>query len=83
MLRYVPRLQKPLSVMVWAGISASGRTPLVFVPSGVKSHKSIESLKKSLVVEWEKIPQEVLRAAVEALPGKIAAVIKNKGGYIE
>ena len=40
MLRYVPRLQKPLSVMVWAGISASGRTPLVFVPSGVKFNAS-------------------------------------------
>ena len=48
-----------------------------------KSHKSIESLKKSLVVEWEKVPQEVLRTAVEALPGRIIAAIKNKGGYIE
>ena len=48
-----------------------------------KSHKSIESLKKYLVVEWEKVPQEVLHAAVEALPGRITVVIKNKGGYIE
>ena len=48
-----------------------------------KSYKSIESLKKSLVVEWGKVPQEVLRAAVEALPGRITAVIKKKGGYIE
>ena len=40
-------------------------------------------MKKSLLVEWEKIPQEVLRAAVKALPGRITAVIKNKGGYIE
>ena len=48
-----------------------------------KSHKSIDSLKKSLVVEWGKVPQEVLRTAVEALPGRITAVIKNKGGYIE
>ena len=37
MLRYIPRLQKPLSVMVWPGKSASGRTHRVFVPSGVKS----------------------------------------------
>ena len=136
--------------MVWAGISASGRTPLVFAPNGVKinastyrelilepvvktlgqtvfngsafifqqdgapahtanptqnwlrsnipginskdqwppyspdlnpmdysiwsiletnacskSHKSIESLKRSLVAEWEKVPQEVLRTAVQ------------------
>ena len=34
--RLVKRVQKPSSVMVWAGISAEGRTPLVFVPSGVK-----------------------------------------------
>ena len=26
----------PLSVMVWAGVSAAGRTPLIFVPTGVK-----------------------------------------------
>ena len=29
------RIQKPLSVMVWAGVSAL-RTPLVFVPPGAK-----------------------------------------------
>ena len=34
--RFVTRVQKSLSVMVWAGISQKGRTPLVFVPSGVK-----------------------------------------------
>ena len=28
--------QNPLSVMVWAAITAIGRSPLVFVPSGVK-----------------------------------------------
>ena len=35
-LRYVNHIQKPLSVMVWAGISSIGRTPLIFVPVGVK-----------------------------------------------
>ena len=35
-LLYVKRVQKPRSVMVWSGISAIGRTPLIFVPSGVK-----------------------------------------------
>ena len=39
-LKYVPRVQKPLSVMVWAGISAVGRTPLIFVPAGVKINSS-------------------------------------------
>ena len=34
--RLVKRVQKPSSLMVWAGVSAVGRTPLVFIPSGVK-----------------------------------------------
>ncbi|KAI6658770.1 Transposase [Oopsacas minuta] len=34
--RYVKRVQKPLSLMVWARVSSVGRTPLVFVPAGVK-----------------------------------------------
>ncbi|KAI6648091.1 hypothetical protein LOD99_11900 [Oopsacas minuta] len=34
--RYVSRIQNPKSVMVWAGVSKMGRTPLVFVPQGVK-----------------------------------------------
>ncbi|KAI6648777.1 MhmaT1 transposase [Oopsacas minuta] len=167
-LRYVSRIQKPLSVMVWAGISSIGRTPLIFVPAGVKidtrtyrelilepviqdlsktmfsgkpfvfqqdgapahtsnatqawlrsnnpdfiqkeewppyspdlnpmdysiwsiletraclkSHTNIDSLKKSLCREWERIPQEILRAAVEAFPKRLKAVIERKGGYIE
>ncbi|KAI6658755.1 hypothetical protein LOD99_15078 [Oopsacas minuta] len=48
-----------------------------------KSHKSIDSLKRKLREEWEKIPQDVLRAAVEALSGRISSVIHDKGGYIE
>ena len=166
--RYVQRTQKPLSVMVWAGISSVGRTPLVFVPSGVKinaatykelvlepiledlgekmfnnqpfvfqqdgapahtarttqqwlqnniphfiskeewppsspdlnpldfslwsilesntcakSHKNIESLKKSLTEEWAKIPQQTMRTAVRSVPKRLRAVVKNLGGYIE
>ena len=34
--RRVSRRHNPLSVMVWAAITATGRSPLVFVPSGVK-----------------------------------------------
>ena len=167
-VRYVTRIQKPLSVMVWAGVSGIGRTPLVFVPQGAKinsisyrelilepvvkdisqsmfsgkdflfqqdgapshtskltqawlrenipdfiakeewppyspdlnpmdysiwsileskacanSHTSIDSLMTSLNREWGKIPQETLRAAVEAFPRRLKAVIQKKGGYIE
>ena len=35
-VRYVGRLQKPLLVMVHAGVSAIVRTPLNFVPPGTK-----------------------------------------------
>eukprot|EP00800_Vazella_pourtalesii_P015855 TRINITY_DN4383_c0_g1_i5.p1 TRINITY_DN4383_c0_g1~~TRINITY_DN4383_c0_g1_i5.p1 ORF type:complete len:293 (-),score=7.56 TRINITY_DN4383_c0_g1_i5:556-1434(-) len=165
---YVKRTQKPQSVMVWAGISAKGRTPLIFVPVGVKinsaiyqklildpvvkdlsssmfnkepflfqqdgapahtsnisqswlrknipdfiskeewppsspdlnpmdfsiwsiletkacekSHSSVEALKKSLLREWVKIPQDTLRAAVEAFPERLKKVVGVKGGYIE
>ena len=31
--------------------------------------------------EWEAIPQSVCRALVESMPRRVAAVIKNKGGY--
>jgi hypothetical protein len=34
--RFVRRVQKPASIMVWAGICATGKTPLVFVNPGVK-----------------------------------------------
>ncbi|KAI6648165.1 MhmaT1 transposase [Oopsacas minuta] len=35
-LCYVRRVQKPLSVMIWGGISCFGLTSLIFVPQGVK-----------------------------------------------
>ncbi|XP_021694325.1 uncharacterized protein LOC110674337 [Aedes aegypti] len=34
------RRQKPASVMVWAGITRDGRTPLVFVSEGVKINQN-------------------------------------------
>ena len=48
-----------------------------------KSHKSVDSLKKSLLKEWSRIPQETMRAAVNAVPDRLRAVIKKMGGYIE
>ena len=32
----VNRVQKPQSVMVWAAVTSTGKSPLIFVPSGVK-----------------------------------------------
>jgi inhibitor of nuclear factor kappa-B kinase subunit alpha len=160
--------QVPASVMVWAGVTATGRTPLVFVPQGVKinaliykekilegclkpwadahfsgrhwqfqqdsapahrakttqawlqanvpafissaewppyspdlnpldfsiwsileskvsasPHVSVDSLKKALVREWARIPQDHIRAATEAFGKRLGLIVKARGGYIE
>ena len=52
--RRVSRRQNPLSVMVWAAITATGRSPLVFVPSGVKlnSHHYISDILEAELLPW-------------------------------
>ena len=47
--RRVTRHQNALSVMVWAAISATGRSPLVFVPSGTKLNRQRYILKAELL----------------------------------
>lgn len=39
--RVATRKQGPASVMVWAAISANGRSPLVFIDKGVKMNQSV------------------------------------------
>lgn len=39
--RVVTRKQGPASVMVWAGVTAEGRTPLVFIDQGVKVNQQV------------------------------------------
>ncbi|KAI6648130.1 hypothetical protein LOD99_11945 [Oopsacas minuta] len=48
-----------------------------------KSHTNVESLKTAVCREWDRIPQETLRSAVDAFPKRLHAVIKAKGGDIE
>ena len=50
----VSRTQKPASVMVCAGVTSDGRTPLVFIPQGVKINQSIyrESILESVLKPW-------------------------------
>ena len=47
------RIQKPKSVMVWAGICGTGKSPVVFVKPGVKINQ-VEYLKilKKKVLPW-------------------------------
>ena len=35
-LRFIDRVQRPLSIMVWTGVSADSRTNLIFIPRGVR-----------------------------------------------
>lgn len=46
----------PKSVMVWAGISDSGKTPLVFVERGVKINSQVyqEQILRNVVVPWSR-----------------------------
>ena len=47
---FIPKCQKPASVMVWGGISANSRTNLIFVPSGVKINSKTY---RDLILETE------------------------------
>ncbi|KAI6646840.1 hypothetical protein LOD99_9169 [Oopsacas minuta] len=50
----VSRTQKPASVMVLAGVVAAGRTPLIFIPQGVKINQSVyrESILENVLKPW-------------------------------
>lgn len=50
----VENRQNPLSVMVWAGICASGKTPLVFVDQGVKINQEVyrRDILEAVVLPW-------------------------------
>lgn len=50
----VAHRQSPQSVMVWAGICASGKTPLVFVDQGIKLCQEVyrRDVLQSVVLPW-------------------------------
>ena len=52
--RRVSRRQNPTSVMVWAAVTATGRSPLVFVPLGVKlnSQRYISDILEGELLPW-------------------------------
>ncbi len=52
--RTVSRIQKPKSVMVWGGVTAKGKLPLVFVENGVKinANNYVEDILKPVVLPW-------------------------------
>lgn len=49
----VKHVSHPASLMVWAGITADGKTPLVFVPAGVKINgNEYLNILKTRVLPW-------------------------------
>lgn len=52
--KIVTHSQHPQSVMVWAGICASGKTPLVFVNPGVKINKNyyLQEILEGVLEPW-------------------------------
>lgn len=52
--RYVSRKGHPASVMVWAGVTATGKTPLIFVDQGVKvnSQNYLNDILVKEVLPW-------------------------------
>lgn len=52
--RMVQRRQKPKALMVWGGICASGKTPLIFIEEGVKINSSVyrRDILEAVVLPW-------------------------------
>ncbi|KAI6651313.1 hypothetical protein LOD99_5279 [Oopsacas minuta] len=50
----ISRTQKPASVMIWAGVTAPDRTPLIFIPQGVKINQSVyrQSILENASKPW-------------------------------
>uniref|UniRef100_A0A914CEU3 Transposase n=1 Tax=Acrobeloides nanus TaxID=290746 RepID=A0A914CEU3_9BILA len=48
-----------------------------------KPHQSIETLKKSLVAAWNKIPQDMIDRAVDDFPKRLKKCIDAEGGHFE
>ena len=46
-------------------------------------HKNLNSLKASLIREWNKMPLDMLRATVEAVPTRLKACINSNGNRFE
>ena len=46
-------------------------------------HSTFEALKRTLKRQWAKLPMDVVRAAIEAVPKRLTAVVLNGGGFFE
>uniref|UniRef100_A0A914VSL0 Transposase n=1 Tax=Plectus sambesii TaxID=2011161 RepID=A0A914VSL0_9BILA len=53
-IKIVGRSQKPKSVMVWGGVTHSGKTPLVFIDEGVKVNQDVyrQQILEQALLPW-------------------------------
>lgn len=70
---YSPDLN-PLDYSIWSILEAR---------TCAKRHKSLESLKQSLLAEWNKITVEELRRVAENFVKRLKSCIKTGGGHFE
>jgi len=64
----------PLDFSVWGILEARVNK---------KQHRTLESLKRALLNEWEKMSIETVRAAIMSWPVRLQAVIDQNGGRFE
>jgi inhibitor of nuclear factor kappa-B kinase subunit alpha len=64
----------PLDYSIWGILEAR---------VNAKQHTSIESLKRTLIREWDRLPMKNVRAAIDSWPQRLRAVVKKKGGRFE
>jgi hypothetical protein len=46
-------------------------------------HRSIESLKKKLIREWDRLSMKTVRASIDSWRSRLSMVVKRKGGRFE
>lgn len=64
----------PLDFSVWGILQAR---------VGTKKYQSVDVLKKALLREWKKIPQDHISAACDSFVSRLKAIVRAKGGHIE
>ena len=70
--RIVTRRQNPQSVMVWAAVTETGRSPLLFVPSWVKlnSQRYIADILEGCLLPWA-------RSTSKKFPGPCNRILRS------
>ena len=74
---HVSRTQKPVSVMVWVGVTSDGRTPLVFIPQGVKINQSI--YRESILESVLKLGPKTFRKSAMDLSAGLSTSSQSQG----